>query len=79
MIGGIRIFLPNSPVEANTSIAHEGIVKQESEKEAMGPNDFKVNCVCDAGAKKEGQPVVTVKEMEKISEACPRKRRGAHS
>ena len=69
MIGGIIAFLPNSPVEANASIAREGIVQQESEKEAMGPNDFKVNCVCDVGAKKEGQPAMIVKEMEQISEA----------
>jgi hypothetical protein len=70
MIGGIRVFLPNSPVEANTSVAHEGIVQQESEKEAMGPNDFKVNCVCDAGTKKERQPSETVMMKEKISEAA---------
>jgi hypothetical protein len=53
MIGVIRLFLPNSLVEANTSIAHEGIVQQESEKEAMGKIDFKVNCVFDAGTRKE--------------------------
>jgi hypothetical protein len=29
------------------------MVQQESEKEAMGPNDFKVNRVYDAGTKKE--------------------------
>jgi hypothetical protein len=50
IIGGIQIFLPNSPTETNTRVAHEVVAQQESEKEAMGPNDFKANCVCDAGA-----------------------------
>jgi hypothetical protein len=53
MIRGIRVFLPNSPVEANTSVAHEGIVQQEFEKEAMGPIYFKVNYVYDASTRKE--------------------------
>jgi hypothetical protein len=65
IIGGIQIFLPNSPTEANTSVAHEEVVQQESKKEAMGPNDFKANCVCDAGATEERQPARTVKEEEK--------------
>jgi hypothetical protein len=56
IIGGIQIFLPNSPAEASTSVAHEEVVQQESKKEAMGPNDFKANCVCDAGATEERQP-----------------------
>jgi hypothetical protein len=28
IIGGIKIFLPNSPTEANTSVAHEEVVQQ---------------------------------------------------
>jgi hypothetical protein len=50
IVGGIQILLPNSPIETNTRVAHEEVVQQESEKEAMRPNDFKYNCVCDAGA-----------------------------
>jgi hypothetical protein len=50
IVGGIQIFLPNSPTETNTRVAHEEVVQQESEKEAMWPNAFKDNCVCDAGA-----------------------------
>jgi len=50
IIGGIQIFLPNSPTETNTRVLHEGVVQQESEKEAMWTNAFKDNCVCDAGA-----------------------------
>jgi hypothetical protein len=30
----------------------------------MGPNDFKGNYVCDAGATKVGKPTNTVKEEE---------------
>jgi hypothetical protein len=77
MIGGIRVFLPNSPVEANTSVAHESIVQQESEKEAMGPNDFKVNYVCDAGTKKERQSIRDCHDEGADIRSCPRKRRGA--
>jgi hypothetical protein len=65
IIGGIQIFLPNSPAEARTSIAHEDVVQQESKKEAMGPNDFKSNYVCDAGETKDRKPVVTVIKEEK--------------
>ena len=43
IIGGIKLFLQNSPTEANTSVAHEEVVQQESKKEAMEPNDFKSN------------------------------------
>jgi hypothetical protein len=50
IVGGIQIFLPNSPTETNTRVAHEEVVQQESEKEAMRPNAFKDNCVFDAGA-----------------------------
>jgi hypothetical protein len=50
IVGRIQIFLPNSPTETNTRVAHEEVVQQESEKETMRPNDFKDNCVCDAGA-----------------------------
>jgi hypothetical protein len=50
IVGGIQIFLPNSPTETNTRVPHEEVVQQESEKEAMRPNSFKDNCVCDAGA-----------------------------
>jgi hypothetical protein len=35
IVGGIQIFLPNSPIETNTRVAHEEVVQQESEKEAM--------------------------------------------
>jgi hypothetical protein len=52
--GGIQIFMSNSPTEASTSVAHEEVVQQESKKEAMGPNDFKFNCVCFAGEVEEG-------------------------
>jgi hypothetical protein len=78
IIGGIQIFLPNSPAGANTSVAHEEIVQQESKKEAMEPNDFKANCVCDAGAIEEGQPTETVKEEEKeqILMSAPSRKRG---
>jgi hypothetical protein len=65
IIGGIQIFLPNSPVETNTRVADEEVVQQESEQEAMEPIDFKDNCVCDADATtKEGKPTVTVIEGE---------------
>jgi hypothetical protein len=47
---GIQIFLPNSPVEAITSIEHEEVMQQASKKEAMEPNDFKTICAYDAGA-----------------------------
>jgi hypothetical protein len=62
--GGIKIFLSNSLAKASTSVAHEEVLQQESKKEAMGPNDFKGNCVCDAGATKVGQPTETIKEEE---------------
>jgi hypothetical protein len=65
IIGGIQIFLQNSPEEANTSVAHEDVVQQESKKEAMEPNDFKAIYFCDAGVAKERQPTKTVKEEEK--------------
>ena len=55
----------NSPAEANTSIAHEEIVQQESKKETMETSAFKANYVCDAGATKERQPTKHVKEEEK--------------
>jgi hypothetical protein len=65
VIGGIQIFLPNNPVESSTSVSHEEIMQQESKKEAMGPNDFKFNCVCDAGVAEERQPAKTFKEDDK--------------
>jgi hypothetical protein len=65
IIGGIQIFLPNSPVEASTSVAHEEVVQHESKKEAMGPNDFKDICVCDAGAIEEIKMARNFKEEEK--------------
>jgi hypothetical protein len=39
----------------------------------MGPNYFKTNCLCDAGATEERQPAKTVKEEEKehISMSAP--------
>jgi hypothetical protein len=49
MIGGIKVFLPYSPVEARV-------------------------CVANA-ATTEGQPTVTVKEMEKMSEVPKEKKR----
>jgi hypothetical protein len=36
IIGGIQIFLPNSPTGASTSVAHEEMMQQESKREAMG-------------------------------------------
>jgi hypothetical protein len=39
-------------------------VQQESKKEAMEPNYFKDNCVCDAGAVEERQLARAVKEEE---------------
>jgi hypothetical protein len=79
IIGGIQIFLPNSPAEASTSVAHEEVVQQESKKEAMGPNDFKANCVCDAGAAEERQPA---KDCQRRGEGAdtdvfPSRKRGA--
>jgi hypothetical protein len=65
IIGGIQIFLQNSPQEANTSVAHEEVVQKESKKEAMEPNDFKANYVYDVGVAEERQPTKTVKEEEK--------------
>jgi hypothetical protein len=65
IIGGIQIFLPISLAEANASVAHEEVMQQEYKKEAMGPNAFKFNCVCDAGVTEERQPAETVKEEEK--------------
>jgi hypothetical protein len=62
IIGGIQIFLPNSPAKASTSVAHEEVVQQESKKEAMGPTAFKFNCVCDAGTVEKRQLANTVKE-----------------
>jgi hypothetical protein len=53
IVGGIQIFLPNSPAETNTRVAHEVVAQRESKKEAMGPNDFKANCVYDAGVAEE--------------------------
>jgi hypothetical protein len=69
IIGGIKIFLPNSPAKASTSVSHEEVVQQESKKEAMGPNSFKANCFCDVGAAEEGQPTVTIMMKEKISKS----------
>jgi hypothetical protein len=40
-------------------------MQQESKKETMGPNGFKFNCVCDAGALEERQLARNVKEEEK--------------
>jgi hypothetical protein len=64
IIGRIQIFLPNSPTEANTSVAHEEEVQKESKKEAMEPNAFKANCVGDASAAEERQLARTSKEEE---------------
>jgi hypothetical protein len=50
IVGGIQIFLPNSPTETNTRVAHEEVVQQEYEKEAMWPIAFKDKCVYNAGA-----------------------------
>jgi hypothetical protein len=65
IIGGIQLFLPNSPAEANTSVSHEEVVQQESKKEAMMPNSFKDKCVYDIGATEERHLARTVKEEEK--------------
>jgi hypothetical protein len=65
IIGGIQIFLPIILLEASTSVSHEEVVQQQSNKEAMGPNTFKDNCVCDAGAIEERQLARTIKEEEK--------------
>jgi hypothetical protein len=40
IVGGIQIFLQNSPIETNTRVAHEEVVQQKSEKEAMWTNAF---------------------------------------
>jgi hypothetical protein len=50
IIGGIHIFLPNSPTEASASVEHEEVMQQAPKKEAMGPNAFKIKSVCDLGA-----------------------------
>jgi hypothetical protein len=53
MIGGIKLFLPYSPVEASMCVANAAIV--------------------------EGQPTVTVKEMEQMSEVTQGKEEETHS
>jgi hypothetical protein len=40
-------------------------MQQESEKEAMGKNIFKINNLCIAGEKDERQPVKTITEEKK--------------
>jgi hypothetical protein len=65
IVGEIQIFLPNSPVEASTSVAHEEMMQQESKREVMKLNEFKANCVCDAGVAEERQPTKTVKEEKR--------------
>jgi hypothetical protein len=65
IIGGIQIFLPIIPAEASISVSHEELVQQEYKKEAMGPNDFKSNNVCDASAAEQRQLARTIKEEEK--------------
>jgi hypothetical protein len=50
IIGGIKIFLLSSPTEASASIAHEEVMHEASEEEAMGPNIFKFNNLFISGA-----------------------------
>ena len=38
---------------------------QESKREVMKINEFKANCVCDAGVAEERQPTKTVKEEKR--------------
>jgi hypothetical protein len=57
IIGGISIFLPRIPIEASACVAHEEVMQEASEEEAIGPNVFKTNSLCEiAGAEEEGQP-----------------------
>jgi hypothetical protein len=39
-------------------------MQQESKREAMWPNSFETNCVCDEGVAEERQPTRTFKEKE---------------
>jgi hypothetical protein len=56
IIGGIQIFLPNSPTETNTRVAHEEVVQQESKKEAMGQMILKITVsVMQVQQKKDNQ------------------------
>jgi hypothetical protein len=65
IVGGIQTFLPISPTKASASVAHEEVMQRASKKEAMGPNDFKTICVCDAGETKERQATKTAEQKEK--------------
>jgi hypothetical protein len=49
---------------------HEEVMQQAPKKEAMGPNAFKINSVCDAGAAEGGQPVETAMEEEEHTLEC---------
>jgi hypothetical protein len=64
IIGGIGIFLSTRPVEASACVAHEEVMQEASREEAMGPNVFKINNLCDAGAE-ERQLVETDVEENK--------------
>jgi hypothetical protein len=64
IIGGIGIFLPSSPTEASACVAHEEVMQEASREEAMGPNVFKTNSACVAGAGEGRQPTETVMEEE---------------
>jgi hypothetical protein len=77
IIGGIHIFLPISPTKANARVSHEEVMQRAPKKEAMGPNEFKTNCVCDAGATEERKPTETFKEEEKEKTlmSAPQKKR----
>jgi hypothetical protein len=66
IIGGINIFLPRIPVEASACVAREEVMQEASKEEAIGPNVFKTNSLCVAGAEEEErQPTETVMEEEK--------------
>jgi hypothetical protein len=65
IIGGISIFLPRSSAEASACVAHEELMQEASEEEAIGTIFFKTNSACVAGAREEGEPIEIVIEEDK--------------
>jgi hypothetical protein len=81
MIGGNGIFLPNRPVEASMSVAHEEVRQQASEKEAMVPNVLKYNSLCTVGSTKERklEDIVMEEEKEKTLKSSQGRNKEEHS
>jgi hypothetical protein len=42
IVGGIQIFLPNSPIETNTRVAHEEVVQQNLRRRPCGQMLLKI-------------------------------------